>query len=259
MEKTDIGIPLTEEIIARPLIQEEQGMYEDYVRSQNYNKRALRTLDVPLNESSLFKVILLNQMGIRTATLDDLEILVHSIPNLLRDRTESIPSIILRSTQDFYRPNDVIFKSLTRMVERKSRSPPIVFSGLRIVGNDSDEDYGLGFEKGTNFEAVETPEFKNENHKRTFSRIENGVPLLDQNIYDIILYSKGPRIFYSRPNGVSPISLSGKGISGLALATPIFASWHFDLHTCHKDLDYTDVGPVIVVQEDPSSLTKWRH
>lgn len=184
--------------IARHLNEQEQNVYEEACKS--YEGKARKSLNVPKNGSNLFKVLLLNQIGIRTATLDEITGLADSNPEFLKGFYEDIPSVVLRSKRDFYAGNGYLTKQLASLIGERRISKPIVISGLRIR-EDNDSAYGLSFEKADNFNFFEAPELANCNHNRKFSRFdERAMPIFDNN---------GDKTLYTRDSGVSRLFLDG--------------------------------------------------
>ena len=97
---------------ARFLSKEEQARYEEACRSFS-NPRAITSLNVPRNGSNLFKVLLLNQIGIRTASLGELESALENGLGL-RGYYEDVASAVLRSPKDDdYSTNTFLSQSLS--------------------------------------------------------------------------------------------------------------------------------------------------
>lgn len=185
-------------LIARFLSKSEQELYEE--ACQRYNVKARETLNVSINGSNLFKVLLLNQIGIRTATMPELDQIIQADDSFLRGTFEDAPSVVLRSNGDFYEKNDYFAKSIARLIRKRKFDTPIVVNGLKIVG-DKNSPYGLGFKEGKNFHFFEAPELSHSNDLGRFSRQdERGMP---------IFADGGSRILYTKPDGLSRLCLRG--------------------------------------------------
>jgi len=190
---------------ARILSSEEQARYDGEI--QKYRKKAKSSLDV---KSNLWRVLLLNQMGIRTATLPELECALENDMDL-KGFYEDAPSVILRSAGDSHTPNDYIAKGLAKKLKIRSFKTPIIVNGLKIV-EDNSSQYGLNFDT-KNAELTKALDFNNKNHNRKFSRINPD--------YSIEFDNDGTRTLYTRDNGVSRLCLGGdsdldSGDEGLA-------------------------------------------
>mgnify|MGYP001575281732 CR=1 FL=1 len=182
---------------ARFLTEEEQARYEEACKS--YTGKAKASLNVPKNGSNLFKVIKLNEMGIRTASLDDLELALENGMDL-SGTFEDIPSIVLRSAGDSYGKNDYIAKALAELIKKRSFPHAVVIEGLKPK-EDSLSDYGLSFEAGERFRVVEAPALDHANNQRRFNRINPD--------YSIDFYDNGKRVNYTREDGVGGLCLLG--------------------------------------------------
>ena len=179
---------------ARHLNEQEQKDYEEACKS--YGKKAQESLNIPMKGSNLFKVLLLNQTGIRTATLDEIASLAESNPEFLKGFFEDSSSVALRSAGDSCANNDYLAKQLASLIRKRKISKPIVISGLKIK-EDNNSAYGLSFEKADNFNFFEAPELANNNRK--FSRFdERGMPIFDET---------GDKTLYTRDNGLSRVYL----------------------------------------------------
>ncbi len=182
---------------ARYLNKNEQERYEEAVKGFN-NEKARKTLNVPLNGSNLFKVLLLNKLGIRTATMPELEMIVDQNPDMLKGHYEDTPSLTLFSNSTSYDSNKHLVKSLSKLVGKHNN--PVLMSGLEPV-EDYDTAYGLSLKPGEKFQFIEVPEFAYANNRRKFSRLdERGVPIFDD---------KGTRTLYIGQDGLSRVCLGG--------------------------------------------------
>lgn len=179
---------------ARFLSGEEQKRYDNEIKK--YRGKAREVLSVPLEGSNLFKVLLLNQIGIRTATLPELECALENGMDLRRS-FEDASSVILRSAGDSYSPNDSIAKGLAKKLKLKNFKTPKIIDGLRIIESE-DSDYRLNFDT-KDAQIIEASDFDSKNHGRRFSRINSD--------YSIDFDEKATRTFYARDNGVSRLYL----------------------------------------------------
>ena len=171
----------------------EQKHYEDAVR-QLKNEKARDSLNVPKNGSNLWKILLLNQIGIRTATLAESDQIVQASDSFLRGTYEDVAPVALRSNGDSYERNDYLAKSLARLIRKRTFKEPIVVNGLGIK-EDSHSPYGLGFKKRNSFDFFEAPELGYENNRKKFKILdERGMPIFDEN---------GVRTLYTRSDGLS--------------------------------------------------------
>ena len=186
---------------ARHLLQEEQETYEEAVKQKFNSKKARDSLLIHINYSNLFKVIFLNQIGIKTATLPELDLISENLEGikLLKGFYEDTPSIILRSNRDSNSNNDYLAKDLTKKLKIKSFATPIIANGLELI-EDVNSAYGLNFDV-ENVQKINAPDFDNRNHGRKFSRINPD--------YSIEFDEKGTRTLYTRDNGVSRLCLDG--------------------------------------------------
>jgi len=180
---------------ARFLSEDEQTKYEYVCKRFNLDK-ARNSLNVPLQGSNLFKVLLLNQEGIRTATLPELECALENGMDL-KGTYEDAPSVILRSKGDSYAPNDSLAKDLARKLKLRSFKTPKIITGLRII-EDEDSDYGLSFDI-KDAQIIEAPDFDSKNHERKFLKINPD--------YSIEFNDAGKRTFYVKNDGLSRLYL----------------------------------------------------
>jgi len=184
---------------ARFLNEEEQARYEEAVKRFN-SKKARDNLSVPRNGSNIFKVSLLNHIGIPTATLQELDLIAREVPEFLEGHSEDAPAVILASSGDSYGFNDYVAKSLAGLIGRESFSNPVIVEGL-VPEDDDSSFYGLRFGKGEKFRVIEAPDFSHRNNGRRFSRINPD--------YSIEFEDKGSRTLYTRDNGLSRLFLDG--------------------------------------------------
>ena len=211
---------------ARFLTEEEQARYEEACKS--YAGKARDSLNISRNGSNLFKVIKLNEMGIKTATLDDLELALENGMDL-SGTYEDVPVVVLRSAGDSYRRNDYLAKALAELTKRKNFPHAVVIEGLKLK-EDSASDYGFSFEAGERFRVVEAPALDHANDRRRFSRINPD--------YSIDFDDNGKRVNYTREDGVDRFYLDR----------------NLGLYSDGGNLDYSnDAGRVVVVSGEATS------
>ncbi len=181
------------------LSEDQQVRYEEAV-SQYDNQRARNTLSVPIKGSNLFKVLLLNQIGIRTASLPELDQIRLEDEDFLKGIYVDTPSIVLRGEGDSYELND----RLARYLEGKAKErgldleEPIVANGLRLR-QDGNSAYGLNFLVDGETEMFEAPELRPENNYKKFTRQdERGMPIFENG---------GEKTFYTGSNRLSRLCL----------------------------------------------------
>ncbi|MFH1311046.1 MAG: hypothetical protein ABIH65_01430 [Nanoarchaeota archaeon] len=229
MEKTIRFIPKNVPyLIAGFLSENEQKIYEDAIKKFN-NERAKNSLDISIKGSNLFKVLLLNQVGIRTATLPELDQIIQLDNNFLNGTYEDVPSLVLRSNEDTYERNDYLAETLAKLIKKRKFNEPVVMNGLELV-EDGNSFYGLNFKRGKTFDYFEAPELNNKNNQQKFVRQdERGMPIFDK---------KGNRTLYTRDSGLSGLYL-GRGL---------------DLYSDGGSLAYSiDYGRVVVVGGEATS------
>ena len=184
--------------IARFLSEEEQAIYKDSIKQ--FTGKAYDSLNVPIEGSNLFKVLWLNQIGIPTANLSQLEQVIENDKDFLRGHYEDIPSVVLRSNEGSYEPNNYLTKSLAEVIKERDFKHSLILNGLELKA-DENSYYGLILVPGEEFERIEAPDFDYKNNGRRFSRLdEKGIPIFDEN---------GNRMFYVRKDGLSRIFLDG--------------------------------------------------
>jgi len=211
----------------RFISKKEQARYN--AKLKKYGNEAENSLNIPMKGSNLFKVLLLNEMGIRTATLPELECAFENGMNLI-GTFEDAPSVILRSAGDDYFLNDYLAKSLAKSLKLRSFNTPKIINGLRIA-KDKNSAYGLKFNT-ENAQIIEAPDFDNRNHGRKFSRINPD--------YSIEFDDNGKRTLYTRDNGVSGLYL-GRNL---------------DLSSGNEDLAGSDDNGRVVVVSAEGTLQK---
>jgi len=180
---------------ARFLLKEEQAKYEEACK--HFSEKAKEVLNIKRNGSNLFKVLLLNQIGIKTATLFELESALENGLDL-QGHYEDAPVIVLRSAGDSYSNNDYLAKSLADSLGVKEFKAPLVVSGLEIVCDDK-SGYGLSFKRTDKTQFVDAPALNPRNYQRKFSRINSD--------YSIDFHDNGNRVLWTRDNGISGLCL----------------------------------------------------
>ena len=91
MENLVTFVPKVPTLKARFLSEDEQLAYEEACKMYK-SERARKALNVPRNGSNFFKVNLLNQIGIRTATLAELDQIIIANDALLSGTYEDVSS-----------------------------------------------------------------------------------------------------------------------------------------------------------------------
>jgi len=177
---------------ARFLSEQEQATYEEAVKSRFNSEKARKTLTIPEKGSSLFKILFLNDLGIRTATLPELDLAHANDPDFLKGVYADAPEVVLRSAGDSYERNDFIAKQLAKAMKKRKFNHSWIVKGLKPV-EDENSAYGLSLEPTEGFESIEAPDFDNENNGRSFSRINP----------DYSIEWEGNRTFYAKQKGLS--------------------------------------------------------
>lgn len=201
------------------LSEDEQKAYEDAVKKFK-NKRARQVLNVPIKGSNLFKVLLLNQIGIRTATMAELDQIVQADKNFLIGKCEDAPSVVLRSNGDSNINNDYLAKSLAKSIKVKRFSGmPFVISGMELF-EDNNSAYGLNFKAGKTFDFFKAPELMRNCQFKIMN--EKGIPVEDE---------MGNRTSYTRQDGLSRF----------------FLNMYMDVRSSYRNLIESDESRLVVV------------
>jgi len=174
--------------IARFISSEEEAKYKEALKQ--YSGKARDNLNV---ESNIWKILLLNQIGIRTATLPELESALENGLSL-SGHCEDAREVVLRTAEDSYPQNDYLAKSLTEQLKIKQFRSPLVVKGLEVV-EDKKSDYGLAFKVNDKTEVIEALDFAHANDLRKFIRINPD--------YSVEFNDKGNRVLRTRPDGLS--------------------------------------------------------
>ncbi|MBS3078879.1 hypothetical protein J4218_02045 [Candidatus Pacearchaeota archaeon] len=207
---------------ARFLSEEEQTKYEEACKRSNFLEKAKEVLNIRRKGSNLFKVLFLNQIGIKTASLGELE---SALENglCLQGQYEDASAVVLRSAGDSYSDNDYIARSLADSLGVQKITSPLVVIGLEIVADDKSK-YGLNLKRTEKTQVVDAPSLGHENHQRKFLRINPD--------YSIDFNDNGNRTLWTRDNGISRLYL-GRDL---------------DLYSRYEYLaDSNDVGRVVIV------------
>jgi len=183
------------------LTETQQQTYEEACK-QFKGEKARASLAVPIQGSNLWKVLFLNQIGIRTASLSELDAIAEQNPDFLRRTYEDAPAVVLRSAGDSHAPNSYLAKSLANLIKKTNFDQPYVIEGLELR-EDANSDYGLSFKKGNQFKAIQAPAFNHSNHQKTFSKVNSD--------YSIDFDDNSPRTLYTRDDGASGLVL-GRGL-----------------------------------------------
>src|SRR3989344_5662953 len=114
---------------ARFLNEAEQAKYLEAIKS--FGEKAKNSLNIPVKGSNLFKVLFLNQIGIQTATIHDLECALDNGMNI-KETYEDGCEVALRSREDSIEENNYLIKDLTKKLKIKSINHPKIITGLGI-------------------------------------------------------------------------------------------------------------------------------
>lgn len=163
-----------------------------------FDEKARKSLNVERNGSNLWKILLLNQKGIRTATLSELDLIADTAPSFLEGRFEDAPAVVLRSVGDSYEPNDYLAKQLFELINRKYLSNAVVIEGLGIK-EDGNSHYGVSFTRLGNFKVFEAPDFNHKNNSKRFRKINPD--------YTIGFDPNGKRRIITREQGISRLDM----------------------------------------------------
>jgi hypothetical protein len=184
---------------ARFLSEAEQVRYADAI--SQYTGTSKIVLD---GHSNLFKVLKLNEMGIRTATLPELDLALRKglpFSGIYADSRE----VILRSAGDSERRNDALARQLAKEVGYKDGRDPIILKGLELV--EADNSYGLSFDTSNAEDPISAPDFAHKNNSRKFTRINP-----DYTIEWAKEGDKNSRILYTREHGLSRLCVYDRGV-----------------------------------------------
>lgn len=181
----DLAVPR-----ARFLTEENQARYEEACNRFN-GEKARDSLRVSQRGSNLFKVLLLNQIGVRTATFPELDLIVQNDRDFLSGTWEDSREVVLRSKGDSYSNNDYLAKRLAKDLKiRGSIKTPLVVSGL-VPFEDKNSDYGLVLKPTGETQVIKAPDFSHENDGRKFRAINPDYTVEFDDTSDRTLYTKG--------------------------------------------------------------------
>lgn len=190
----EVGFP-----VARFLSQEEQNKYIETCK--NYGEKARNCLNIPIKGSNLWKVLLLDEIGIKTATLPELETALENGLDL-RGTYEDSREVILRSRGDSHTPNDYVAKDLSKKLKIRRIGTPLIITNLKPV-EDGDSDYGLVLAPTAETKIIPSSDFSHKNNGRHFRTINPD--------YSIEFDDNSNRTLYTRDNGLSRFCL-GRGL-----------------------------------------------
>jgi len=213
---------------ARFLSEEDQNRYEQACQ-QFSSESARRTLNIPQNGSNLFKVLLLNQTGIRTATLPELELAFENGLDL-RGTYEDGREVILRSKEDPYKPNDSLTKDLAKKLKLKCQiKTPLIVTDLEIT-EAQNSTYGLVLMPTNRTQVIEAHDFDFTNNGKRFRTINSD--------YTIEFDDNASSVFCAKQYG----------LSRLCLDRDLVLDSYFDVLAVSGD-----VGRVVVVGGEATS------
>jgi len=206
------------------LSEDEQKAYVGAIRYFR-NERARKTLNVPLKSSNLFKILLLNQIGIRTPTLSEMDQIIQADNKFLFMNCTDTPAVALRRASE----KDYLANTLAKLAKKKIFNEPIVINGLELI-EDNNSIYGLNFKKGKSFDYFEAPELEHKNSMRWFARQDTrGMPIFDYDFNKDIT-----RILYTEKSGLARLYLCG----------------NYNLSSNDNNLSqHSDDGRVVVIKE----------
>ena len=143
--------------VVRFLSDEEQSQYKESIKQ--FSGKAYESLNIPKEGSNLFKVVYLNEIGIKTASLSELELALENGMDL-KGTYEDAPSVVLRSAGDSYKPNDYLAKLLAKELGKQTFKHSMVLNGLKLK-EDSNSSYGLVLVPNEDFSYFEALELDN--------------------------------------------------------------------------------------------------
>ena len=176
------------------LSEEEQTRYQEYTK--RFSGKAFNSLNVPKKGSNIFKILGLNEIGIKTLTIPELYLAFENGMKLEWDYEDGA-EILLRSRKDSYSQNNYLSEDLTDKLKIKSFKVPLIIKGLRNQQRNS--GYGLEFALSDETEVIRAQDFDYKNDRRAFSAINPD--------YSIEWDDNGKYIFYAREDGLSGLCL----------------------------------------------------
>ena len=174
---------------------EEQSRFKESIKQ--FSGKAYDSLNIPkdgsLNGSNVWKVLWLNQTGIRTATIPEIYSATDNGMNL-RGAYEDGREVILRSNGDLFSNNNYLAQKLAEDLHLTNFDNPYIVKGLGIK-RDEKSDYGLSFLVDNDIEVIKAKDFHHKNNRKKFTRINED--------YSIDFDKKGEITFYAREDGLS--------------------------------------------------------
>ena len=131
-------------LIASFLTDEEQTRYEQMLLPLDLDEKARRSLYINQNGSNLWKVLLLNQNGIRTPSLQELDLIARNSPDFLKGCIVDAPAIVLRSNACSDKDRSYFAKQVSGLIGRTSFPHAVVVEGLNVKV-DKSSAYSLSF------------------------------------------------------------------------------------------------------------------
>ena len=179
---------------------EEQSRFKESIKQ--FSGKAYDSLNIPkdgsLNGSNVWKVLWLNQTGIRTATVPEIYSAIDNGMNL-RGKYEDGREVILRSNGDSCSKNDYLAQQLASDLHLTTFDNPYIVKGLKIKP-DEKSFYGLSFLVDT-AEVIEAKDFHYKNNRKKFTRINED--------YSIEFNDEGTRTLYTRKDRLSRLCVGG--------------------------------------------------
>ena len=132
-------------------------------------------------------------------------------------------TLVLKTYGDSYKPNDYIAKDLARQLGKRnidfSESAPAVIQLTNVdIRIDGSSTCGLSFDLRGDAVIIQAEQIIDENNKKMFSEYnELGMPIFDK---------KGKRQLWTRKDGLSRVSLLGRGGILDASGYDLWASGH---------------------------------
>ncbi|MBS3093223.1 hypothetical protein J4456_01430 [Candidatus Pacearchaeota archaeon] len=180
---------------------EEQSRFKESINQ--FSGKAYDSLNIPkdgsLNGSNVWKVLWLNQTGIRTATIPE-----------IYSATDN------GSNGDLFSNNNYLAQKLAEDLHLTNFDNPYIVKGLKIK-EDEKSVYGLSFLVDT-AEVIEAKDFHYKNNRKKFTRINED--------YSIEFNDEGTRTLYTRKDGLSRLFVSG--VCGLS-SNDFHLAYSYDL------------------------------
>ncbi|MCK5321054.1 hypothetical protein KAJ38_00585 [Candidatus Pacearchaeota archaeon] len=207
----------------RFLSADEEGKYKELVNKKYSSERARKNLNV---SSSIFKIIELQNQGVKVATLSDLGLIVEQHGNWIYEFHIDAPAVVLRGKRDYYSPNNFLARDLENQIKKIPLGNPVIVYGLSLE-ESANSIYGLKFKTTNKTRFYEVPELSDRYNGKTFSKTnEKGIPIFDEN---------GNRTLCTQEGGLSRLGVFPEGD---------FKSDQGDLASSNSD------GRIIVVNDN---------